>query len=469
MKMAVIVFLMALPVWATAFQVELITSKTECFEGESVIIEIQVFPATPADTVLSVESVPDGMYLAASRKERRSCEDDSPFSNGRVDSVVFVQEWTGFRAGSYRLGPFIIEVNGLEQVLAPVDLLFLERESAGMGELRWTQTDPDVVIRTGEPVFLVLEARHVPEPVSLLAPLPKNALLEKSGETFENRSYSGPDWRPVASFIWTPLFDGNQALPSVELEYRDNSGDVSRARNSLRLVSVVAVHAVEHEESVSPLLAEAFAAADSTSRDDEFSARDYPLPQSLRDPRISALVTAAGYWRNNEYAASLAYLRQLEHSTLFPARIRESRLEAEQVLGITGSLPVPSKPRLQLVLVCFAIFAGLSLVLLFFRRRSRLLTRLWAVSSGCAIVLLAVSVLLLVPVRRSYAVSRGGALRQIPEQTAGITAPIPEGTPVTILKLAGSWNYIRLPASLEGWVFHDDLILYTRAGFHGFW
>ena len=51
MKMAVIVFLMALPVWATAFQVELITSKTECFEGESVIIEIQVFPATPADTV----------------------------------------------------------------------------------------------------------------------------------------------------------------------------------------------------------------------------------------------------------------------------------------------------------------------------------------------------------------------------------------------------------------------------------
>ena len=84
-------------------------------------------------------------------------------------------------------------------------------------------------------------------------------------------------------------------------------------------------------------------------------------------------------------------------------------------------------------------------------------------------MLLAVSVLLLVPVRRSYAVSRGGALRQIPEQTAGITAPIPEGTPVTILKLAGSWNYIRLPASLEGWVFHDDLILYTRAGFHGFW
>jgi len=464
-----ILFLLVLPVWATAFQVELITSKTECFEGESVRIEIHVFPAKPSGTVLLVESVPDGFSLAGSRKERRSREDDSPFSEGRVNSVVFVQEWTGSQAGSYRLGPFIVQVNGIEQMLAPVDILVLERETVGMGELRWTLADPEAVIRSGDSVSLILEARYIHEPVSLDVPLPKNALLDKSGEYIMDHSYSGSEWRPVASFLWTPLFDGNLHLPFVELEYRDRIGTSSRAQNLPRIIPVVEQNPDDRTQSASPRISEAFTSVNGEDTEEELSVREYPLPESLRNPRVPALALAAGYWQDKQYADALAHIRRLEYTNLFPAAIRRARLEAEQMLGISATVPVPSKPALQLVLLFFLIFVAISLVLLIqkhlFRRGSRLLI----VTCGISAILLIAVLVLLFPVLKSSAVCMGGALRQIPEDTAGITSTITEGTPVTIIQQTGSWYYVRLPEALEGWIPHDELILYTSEGINELW
>ena len=469
MKRVAFVLLMAVPVWVSAFQVELITPKTDCRNGESISIEIQVFPANPGETALSVESVPEGFSLAGSRKELRSREDDSPFSEGRVDSVVFIQEWKALRAGSWRLCPFVIQVNGQEPVLAPVDLLVHGQEVAGTGELRWSFDRSDTVIRTGMPVPLTLEARRIHEIVSLYAPLPRNALLEKTGETFGYEAYSGAEWRPIASFVWTPLSDVNLTLPFAELEYRDRSGESFRTESNMRLVPVAAADLAETVPAESPLVAEAFTRSLSRTSEDKGGSTDYPLPESLRNPRLPVLVRAAELWRQKRYAASLVCLRQLEQESLFPANSRTIRLEAEKILGITETLPVSSKTGLRFALLFCILFTASTIVLTVVRYRSRRISRIWIVSCGITVVLIVVVMVLLVPATRHYAVSSGGPLRQIPEQTAGIVSSIPEGTPVIVLKQTGTWYFVRLPAALEGWISHDELISYTGTGLYGLW
>lgn len=468
-RLLCIILLVHLSLSAAAFQVELVVPVTECFEGETVLIEIQVFPANPAQTSLDIESVPRDFSLASSRKERRRIEDPSSFSSGLVDSVVFVQEWTTGEAGVRILGPFIVVVEGVEQVLAPVEIRVHARHDGSRGEIRWKLDRESQTIRRGTPVTLVLEGRYLFDVSTLDCPPPRNALLEQSDRPVTPDTATGSDWVPVAYFIWTPLSEGIHALPAARMVYHTLDGEEAVAGISRTTVTVLPADPVSHEETEPPLLAAAFtgSAADESFRDTAF--RDVPLPQSLTASTDPVLEAAAHAWRSGHYGEALAALRRGEYVSFFPGRYRAIRQDAELALGFTGYPPPPSKPVLRCVLGFLVVSLFIFLFIFPLRKKSRALFVCLAINIFVMLISVLAAVILFPSAFHPEAVSTGAELRQIPEDNAGVVTTIPAGTPVTVRNKTGSWCYVQLPASGEGWVSGTQIIPYTSAGLYGFW
>lgn len=470
MKKAVCIMVLgALSLSLAAFQAELVVPVVECFEGESIQVEIRVFPARPAQTSLEIESVPRDFSLVSSRKERKRLEDPSSFSPELVDSVVFVQEWATGTAGLRVLGPFIVVVDGIEQVLAPVEIRVQARHDARRGEIRWIFDTDSPTVRQGTPVPLVLEGRNLFEILALECPPPRNALLEQSERSVVPGTTAGSDWVPVAHFTWTPLSGGVQPLPVARLMYRSKDGEDAVAGISRTTVSVLTADPVVHEQPDSPLLSAAFTASAADDGTRHTADKEIPVPLSVKNSADPVAEAAARAWQSGRYGEALASLRHSEYVSFFPRKYRIMRQDAEHALGFSDYPSPPSKPFVRVV-SGFLLVSLFGFVLVFpLRKKSRALS----VVLGCMLCVIAVSALagaaMLPSIRYPEAVCTGSVLRQIPEETAGVVTTIPEGTPVSVLKKTGAWYYVRLPAAGEGWVSDAYIIPYTSAGFYGFW
>lgn len=468
-KTLIYLALLLLPMSVAAYQVELDAPVSECIEGESVFVEIHVFPAKPAHTTVEVESVPRGFSLVSSRKERRRRDDPSSFDSGRVDSVVFSQEWAAGAAGLRVLGPFIVTVDGIEQVLAPLEVQVHLRHDAGRGELRWEVAGDPHEIFQGTAVPLVLEGRYLHEMFELQCPPPRNALLEQSDPGFVPSGVAGSEWKPVAYFSWTPLASGSQVLPFARVSYRTDNGEEATAGSVRRTLSVRPAVSVSSGDTVSPLLSDAFA---ELPRDEEAPGdenRTVPVPDMLEKTADPAVIPALNAWRNGRYGEAVATLRRMEHESLFSGRYRYIRQEAERSLGFSEYSPPPARALVRIVLILSTVLLLMVAVLFILKKRARILSRCFMIALFFLLVTVIAGLFVLPPAIHPQAVSTGGVLRQIPEDNAGIVSSIPAGTPVVVLKKTGSWYYVRLPAMGSGWVPGDQIIPYTSAGLYGFW
>ncbi|HHU36255.1 MAG TPA: hypothetical protein GXZ47_03405 [Treponema sp.] len=467
--LAIILFL---PVLAVAFQVELVAPVTDCYTGESLVIEIQVFPASPAQTTLFIENIPQALSLVSSQKEKRSKKDPSFFLEDRVESVVFIQEWLAETPGTYSLGPFVVTYKGVEEVLAPLEIRAHVRDTAGNGEIRWVLVASEPV-RIGSEVSLRLEARYIYELISLDCPAPKNALLKNLSPTLPKTVDSVGAWEGIAAFLWTPLFSGEQVFPFARLEYRSRDGTTATAGTRRSTSTVLPAIHLESDTSVSALIVEAFSESALPVFDNETPILVVPAPDSLRESTAVQVASVVSSWDAGSYAESLAALRHLEHTAFFPKKYRSIRKDAESALGFAGTMPVPSLPRIQLVFIALAASVILLLIVLPFRKRSATCTTIFKVLVACVTVCFficfVVCFTLFTYALKPAAVCKSGPLRQIPEQTAAVISTIPEGSLAVVLNQIASWCYIRLPSALEGWVEEDSLIIYTTAGFYGLW
>lgn len=470
MKRALVyLVLLFLPVYAAAYQVELVAPVSECTEGESIVIEIHVFPAKPAHTTMSVESVPRGFSLVSSRKERRRRVDPSSFDSGRVDSVVFFQEWAAGEAGRGVLGPFIVMVDGVEQVLAPLDVQVHLRHDTGRGELRWEVVEDLHEIYQETAVTLVLEGRYLHEIFDLKCPLPRNALLEQSDSGLLQTEVSGAEWKPVARFSWTPLSAGSQTLPFARIAYRTDDGQDVTVGSARQTLSVRPAVSASSGDAVSPLLSDAFAELPRQEDVPGDSSRTVPVPESLEKTADPAVMPALTAWQIGRYGEAVATLRRMEHESLFPGHYRHLRQDAERALGFAEYPPPPSRILVRIVLILSSVLL-LTVVLLFFlRKKARILSWCFTIALSFLLVTVIAGFFVLPAAFQPQATSTGGVLRQIPEDNAGIVSSIPAGTPVVVLKKTGSWYYVRFPVMGSGWVPEEQIIPYTSAGFYGFW
>lgn len=222
-------------------------------------------------------------------------------------------------------------------------------------------------------------------------------------------------------------------------------------------------------ESVSPLLSAAFQGTYPEETREENPASDVRLPDSLAAAVGEDVRSAADAWKRGNIAESLAVLRHLEYSSLFPAPYRGLRRDAEAHIGIITDVSVVSLPVTVLLISLCAFSLCIAFISFLFRKRSRTAALSFTLSAVVCILLLGSACMYGVPLLHPAAVSRHGMLSQIPEETASIQRSIPEGTPVRVLSRTGDWFYVRLPDNAEGWVPYDTLIPYTRSVFYEFW
>lgn len=470
MKKSLVYFLLLfLPLSVTAYQVEIVAPVSECVEGESVFLEIHVFPATPAHTTVEVESIPRGFSLVSSRKERRRRDDPSSFNSGRVNSVVFFQEWTAGQAGFKVLGPFIVEVDGVEQVLAPLEVQVHVRHDGGRGELRWKIDGELRNIHRGKAVALVLEGRYLHETFALHCPPPRNALLEQSDVDYEPEGLSGGEWKPVAHFSWTPLSTGTQALPFARIVYRSEDGEEISVGTTRRTVLVRSAGSAGQKDPESPLLSDAFTVSSQQTDEEDSSMREVPVPESFNASTDPGLALARKAWQDGNHGEAIATLRRIEYTAMFPGQYRRIRQDAERALGFAEYPPPPSRMLVRIIPALFGVFLLMFVLLFPLRKKARILSVCFVLAGSLLLIIAAAGLFVLPPALHPEAVSTGGALRQIPEDNAGTVSTISAGTPVTVLKKTGTWYYVRLPTSGRGWVPDDQIIPYTSAGLYGFW
>lgn len=457
------------PLSLAAYQVELVTPVSECVEGESIFVEIHVFPARPVHTTVDIESVPQGFSLVSSRKERRRRDDPSFFNSGRVDSVVFFQEWRAQEPGRRILGPFIINVDGVEQVLAPVEVQVNARNDGGQGELRWKVDGVLHEVFQGTAVPLVLEGRYLTELLSIQCPPPRNALLEQVEAGYAADGGAGAEWEPVASFSWTPLSPGTQALPFARVLYRTDNGEEVTAGTAHRTISVRPAEQAGSDDAFSPLLSGAFSVSPQEENSGNNAQQEASLPESLDSSTDPVIDPARRAWQDGRYGEAIAALRRIEYTVLFPGKYRRIRQDAEHALGFAEYPPPPSKIFVRIVLGMSCVLLFVIVLLLPLKKKSRHLSLCFIFAVLLLMGTLVTGFFVLPPAFHPQAASIGGSLRQIPEDNAGIISAIPAGTPVSVLKKTGTWYYVRLPASGSGWVPEDQIIPYTSAGLYGFW
>lgn len=452
------------PLWPAplvAAEVDIFVSSFEVSTGEPVVVAFTVREANPSDTNLDVASVPASFADFSTRKERRQIDD--PDGTGKsISATVITREWIPSLPGSYSIGPFTVTVNADSVTLPPVYLTVVAPKTAEYTALRWVVSDDGP--KTGTPLRLKLEGYFSGTPVSVSCPAPENALLEPVvAIAAEPGSENG--WITVASYDWTPLAEGVQALPMAILEY---TPDTPKSAANLKLASLPRSVSVGwglvagEPNTVSRALGRAFAEPAKTNNPapgkggaDGDGGTAITRPAGL-PPEVAALP-----WKAGSYATILHNLRRAEYTRLFPARWRNARLSVEDALDLGETLPVPPAAWKGVCVIGAVLLASLGLFLKLAGVRVDALRYVSVLAFVLALLLAIFAVSVYTRDSLPCAVVTGGDLLHIPEFNSTVVETLHEGAPVRILRKAGNWYYIKTGSTLEGWLKTEQILQYT--------
>jgi len=417
---------LAVPLWSLSVSID--ASAGEINPGEELTLTVVAYGAKAGETSLDYGSLPAGVSLVESRRESALLFPPEGRSTGATQSAVFTLILRGTLGGLWDIGPFVV-TSGSEAVrYAALSLRVLGPLPGESGDesIRWAFGGSGP-FRVGVPRTIALTA---PESIQVLAvscPTPENAILEPL-PTGSGIVSDGTDTRlTVARFRWTPLAEGEQALPTATVSIVPDGIPLI---SSPETVYVLAAPLTAGRETVSPALASAFT--------------EVPPPQGSADAAPSV-----------DGAASVSELRRLraaEYRALFPSTIRAERLAAELALGLDNTLPVPAaawKPPLVLG-SALALILAFSLFLFSSRIRAMKSLSLAAAIGALALAFFAVS--LYIRDSRPAGVVDGGALYNVPEYGSRALETLPDGTALRRLREAGGWIYVEGVGGARGWI-----------------
>ncbi|HNY21124.1 MAG TPA: SH3 domain-containing protein [Treponemataceae bacterium] len=435
---------------AFAFDADIRVSSYDVVEGETVRVEIVVRGASPAETAVEVQAIPDSFVAGASSKERAS-----------VDATSVAHEWKATERGTWPLGPFEVRVKGEAITLPPAYITVSPSRAKGeYAALRWVVPVDDgngqvIAARTGVPTRIVLEASLSGKIGSVSCPAPENALLE--ARLFRQDSVKGsePGWIPVGVWDWTPLADGTQELPRATLEYADSSGAQKRITSESRSIAVSRASTRSRGSQIPRSLRGAFSPDPRAEGSDASSA-------SRGNGGEGA---GAGTEAERENAERLRSLRRAEYRSLFPQRVRAERLALEEELGLGETFDVPPAAWKPFAVIGAVVFVLLALVLRLMgssgSNPKRFLTRLSIVAFACALSLAIFAVSLYTRDVKTAGVSLGVELLHVPETSSTVVERLRGGTPLRVRRVAGEWLYVETPSSLSGWIPSEAFLEYT--------
>lgn len=447
-------------VGAHALEADIFVSSFEVSPGDSIVVSITIPDSDPSSTSMDELVTPSSCTLVSSRKEKKISAGVGVFSAARVSSTVITHEWMISSPGDFSFGPFVIRSDGASVVMPKVTITVTSPSVSAKALLKWSVVGSLATV--GQPLRIILEGFFNGTVGKIKCEAPENALLVDLPRSSVSSSLAETEngWRVLSSYDWIPLNPGEQELPRAEVDFTSDTGGVLKAISQDTTVTVAPESvASSHVPSASATLP-AFSPVSKVKSDaDDMKLVSFPaLPPEL--PFGKELLENPEAKGN--YAKILYILRRAEYTSLFPSKYRNVRLQAENSLGLTNTLPVPRSAWNAPLMV----FSVILLICGFLLSLAGLKNRVFRYGSFpfmfCSFAVAIFTFYLYTRDLVPSGVVVASSLLHVPESSSTVIEILKEGSTVRIQRRAGDWAYVSTDSSMKGWLSFDRIMQYTK-------
>lgn len=296
--------------------------------------------------------------------------------------------------------------------------------------------NPLLSVKTGKKLSFTVNLQYAIQLVQFNWDIPKDSIFtctkqyEFTEVKYRERVYSH-SLIPVASFEWTGLVPGPQALPRIRL----NAAGYNGYRNELLLPEVI----IDFKDSEDLITADDDA--------DIFEAAFFQEATEEDAVKIIPLTKAE--------CKELCSLYSREHNLFFTYfKARRDRINFENEHGIVAS-STQIFPAVLLYISIIIILTSIVCMIIALRRKHKIRTLLFVV-----FLISGIAVLIYCTVRRNerYGISTGGKIYSIPQENAESVSEVAGGTRVRILERTENWYYIEV-GETGGWCENENVFI----------
>ncbi len=296
--------------------------------------------------------------------------------------------------------------------------------------------NPLLTVKTGKKLRFTVNLQYAMQLVQFNWEIPKDSIFtcvqqyEFTELRHRERVYSH-SLIPIASFEWTGLVEGPQALPKIRL----NAAGYNGYRSELLMPQLV----IDFKDD-GPL-------TESSTDSDIFDSAFYQDNRAEENNTIKPLT--------EEECQQLASLYSKEHIGFFTyLKARKDRLSFENEHGIVSSTN-PLFPSILLYISLILILFSTICLIIALRRKHKIRTLLFII-----LLILSLSILTYCSVRRHerYGIATACRLYSIPQFNADSVSELASGSRVRILESTGQWYYIEMGQS-SGWCMADRIFI----------
>lgn len=446
---------------AHALEADIFVSSFEVSPGDSVVVSITVPDSDPANTSMDELAIPSSCTLVSSRKEKKMSAGVGVFSAARVSSTVITHEWMMSSPGDFSFGPFVIRSDGDSVVMPEVTITVTQPSSVfAKALLRWSVVGSNATV--GQPSRIVLEGFFSGTVGKITCEAPENALLLDIPLSSVSSSLAETEngWRVLSSYDWIPLNSGAQELPRTKVDFTSDTGGVLKVISQEATVTVAPESAATDHTLPASATLPAFSPASKVKSDaGDMKLVSFPtLPPELPfGKEVLENPEAKG-----NYAKILYILRRAEYTSLFPAKYRNVRLQAENSLGLTNTLPVPRSAWNAPLMVFSVILLICGFLLSLAGLKKRVFRYVAFPLMFCSFAVAISAFYLYTRDLVPSGVVISSALLHVPESSSTVIEILREGSTVRIQRRAGDWAYVSTDSSMKGWLFLDHILQYTK-------
>ena len=295
---------------------------------------------------------------------------------------------------------------------------------------------PLLSVKTGKKLRFTVNLQYAIQLVQFNWDIPKDSIFtctkqyEFTEVKYRERVYSH-SLIPVASFEWTGLVAGPQALPKIRL----NAAGYNGYRNELLLPEII----IDFKD-----------AGDFVDETDEADIFKDAFFQEAAESESEEIIPLT-----KEDCLKLSKLYSREHNVFFTyLKARKDRVHFEKDHGIVAS-STQIFPAVLLYIAIIIILASIVCLILALRNKHTIRSLLFVV-----LLLLGTAILIYCTVRRHerFGISAGGKLYSIPQENAESVSEVVSGSRVRILEHTGKWYYIEVGES-GGWCESSDVFI----------
>lgn len=393
----------------------------------------------PARVQTDLPSLPPGVQFVSSKKDE--------YLSPEGERGTAVHLWFTFTdTGLVKMPPLIVQIGRRTFYLRFEKTIVYENPSVispvmeiefkqGVQEKKTNSQVKKYTAIVGEEIQFYLNLKYFVQIIQFSWELPENSIF-KELERFEierkdnSANTFSPKASTIAKFSWKPLVPGVYTLPNINISAISYNGS----------------------RKIVPMPACEISVVDNKSANSDSSRN---VVKSVYEKAFNELELAPIEFESfdvtGDDCAKLANIRSVERHSFPWGSIKNERKNFELSLGISNSAEEDSEPIFVVLVICFVLAVGFSILFILLK-----ISKLSITCVYCSFVFLVFSIWNMVGLVPKYGIFAGGIISPVPEFNSDLKNELPAGIRIRIVEKAGDWALINY-SDVTGWI-NTDLI-----------